>query len=165
MKEITCPKCHNSVSEDTKFCPMCGSALFGMTEEPTASEGKELIECPQCHREVVNEVDECPWCGCKLDKKSISRKEYIQQQQYQNAEQQAEDLTLADNLKVLGSIIITIGTVLSCITCIVGFAAEFYILLLFAFMNELAVITIGYLLKGVGGILRTLITMAKERLQ
>lgn len=124
---------------------------------------KETL-CPKCHNSISSNVTVCPWCGYELDKKSIPPKEYIPQQQYQTAEQQAKDSALADNLKVLGSIIITIGTVLSCITCIVGFAAEFYILLLFAFMNELAVITIGYLLKGVGGILRTLIAMAKERL-
>lgn len=123
--------------------------------------------CPKCHNSISSSVTVCPWCGYEINKNSTPPKEYIPQQQYQQyqtTEQRVKDSALADNLKLLGSIIITIGTVLSCITCIIAFAAEFYILLLFAFMNELAVITVGYLLKGVGGILKTLITIARERL-
>lgn len=121
--------------------------------------------CPKCHNSISSNVTVCPWCGYELDKKSTPPKEYIPQQQYHSFEQKTKDLILADNLKVIGSIIITIETVLSVIMCIVGYASEFYILLLFACMNELAAITIGYLLKGIGGILRTLITTARERLQ
>lgn len=66
---IVCPKCHASVSTNSKFCSSCGALLE--EEKPLCIKCKKEIAvnskfCPHCGSPQIKEL-KCPSCGKKLD--------------------------------------------------------------------------------------------------
>jgi membrane protease subunit (stomatin/prohibitin family) len=64
---LQCPRCHNEVTPDSRFCQNCGAQLVAMnrcrdcnTELPA-----EAKFCSNCGREIGAELT-CPHCGAKL---------------------------------------------------------------------------------------------------
>lgn len=49
---MQCPKCHNEVTTDGKYCPYCGNLLDS--------------RCPQCQHKVSPEDKFCSNCGYQL---------------------------------------------------------------------------------------------------
>ena len=58
MKE--CPKCHQVIEENIKFCPHCGSN--------TQSIKKDVSTCPHCQAAIPTNAKFCPECGNALKK-------------------------------------------------------------------------------------------------
>ena len=56
MKE--CPKCHQKIAENVKFCPMCGAD----------TRITDVKECPHCHVNIPAHAKFCPECGKPLQK-------------------------------------------------------------------------------------------------
>jgi membrane protease subunit (stomatin/prohibitin family) len=52
--ELQCPKCHNEVAPDSRFCRNCGTQLVVMNR------------CPKCQTELPAEAKFCSSCGMKL---------------------------------------------------------------------------------------------------
>ena len=46
-----CPNCNSEISDDSRFCPVCG---------------KQLSVCPQCGTEIAPGARFCPTCGKNL---------------------------------------------------------------------------------------------------
>lgn len=57
--ELLCPKCHNPVPENSRFCPNCGAQLIA------------LNRCPYCQVELPAEAKFCSNCGRRLDEPLI----------------------------------------------------------------------------------------------
>lgn len=55
-KQVTCPKCHGTVSADARFCPMCGQQLVVVNR------------CRQCGADLPVEAKFCMVCGTKVEK-------------------------------------------------------------------------------------------------
>lgn len=53
-EKLQCPKCHNEVAGDTRFCPNCGAQLVIMNR------------CPECQTELPAEAKFCSSCGTRL---------------------------------------------------------------------------------------------------
>lgn len=51
---LQCPKCHNEVTTDSRFCKNCGTQLVVMNR------------CPECQTELPAEAKFCSNCGSKL---------------------------------------------------------------------------------------------------
>ncbi len=54
---VACPKCQESVAQDTKFCPHCGN---GMAAPAGAT-------CVSCHAGIAAGTKFCPECGAKQE--------------------------------------------------------------------------------------------------
>ncbi|MBN2184752.1 MAG: SPFH domain-containing protein [Candidatus Krumholzibacteriota bacterium] len=54
VQMLACPKCHNEVSAESKFCQNCGTQLVIMNR------------CPECGIELPAEAGFCSGCGHKL---------------------------------------------------------------------------------------------------
>ncbi len=54
VQMLVCPKCHNEVSSESKFCQNCGTQLIVMNR------------CPECGTELPAEAGFCSGCGHKL---------------------------------------------------------------------------------------------------
>ncbi len=52
--QLNCPRCHNEVSSDSRFCRNCGAQLISMNR------------CPECHTELPGEARFCSNCGKEL---------------------------------------------------------------------------------------------------
>ena len=53
-ENLQCPKCHNDVHADSRFCQNCGAQLV------------ILNRCPDCQTELPAEAQFCSNCGRKL---------------------------------------------------------------------------------------------------
>ncbi len=53
-EQLQCPKCHNEVAPDSRFCKNCGTQLVVMNR------------CPECQTELPAEARFCSSCGKKL---------------------------------------------------------------------------------------------------
>jgi predicted amidophosphoribosyltransferase len=53
-EKLQCPRCHNEVSADSRFCRNCGAQLIIMNR------------CPECRIELPAEAKFCSNCGHKL---------------------------------------------------------------------------------------------------
>ncbi len=51
---LACPKCHNEVAGDSRFCQNCGTQLIVMNR------------CPECDTELPTEAKFCSGCGHRL---------------------------------------------------------------------------------------------------
>ena len=51
---LACPKCHNEVTGESRFCQNCGTQLVVMNR------------CPECHTELPAEAKFCSGCGHQL---------------------------------------------------------------------------------------------------
>lgn len=60
MALIKCPKCQNEISEKSKKCIHCGTALI----EDFSSEKF----CIECSKAIPIDVQICPFCGCPIKK-------------------------------------------------------------------------------------------------
>ncbi len=83
IEMLQCPKCHNEVTPDSRFCQNCGTHLVVMnrcqdcgTELPAEAKfcsscgieiGAELI-CPHCGAKLTHGTKFCTSCGEKLEK-------------------------------------------------------------------------------------------------
>jgi membrane protease subunit (stomatin/prohibitin family) len=80
---LACPKCHNEVAEDSKFCQNCGTQLVAMnrctecgTEIPAEAKfcsncGHEIgagLTCPHCSASLPQGTKYCTSCGEKVQK-------------------------------------------------------------------------------------------------
>ncbi|MFZ0450230.1 MAG: SPFH domain-containing protein [Desulfatiglandaceae bacterium] len=54
--DIKCPKCHSTVAEDARFCPMCGQQLIIVNR------------CLKCGADLPAEAKFCMVCGEKVEK-------------------------------------------------------------------------------------------------
>jgi membrane protease subunit (stomatin/prohibitin family) len=54
VQMLACPKCHNEVSAESKFCQNCGTQLIVMNR------------CPECGTELPAEAGFCSGCGHRL---------------------------------------------------------------------------------------------------
>ncbi len=63
--EIQCPKCHSTVSEGARFCPMCGQQLLIVNKclKCGAELPVEARFCMVCGTKVEKAVEKCPHCG------------------------------------------------------------------------------------------------------
>ena len=123
----------------------------------------ETIKCPQCHNDVVNEVDVCPWCGYRLHATNqTSNKGVIYGLNTYKKECAEKNLSISGTLDTLGMLIIVFGTILNIITFIVSIAIEIPIIILLAFTGEFVMLAIGFALKGIGAIVRTLNLLTQE---
>ena len=81
---LACPKCHNEVDADSRFCPSCGAQLVRMNSCPDCGAelaadarfcsqcGRELaaaLTCPHCGRELPPNTKFCTGCGERIDRK------------------------------------------------------------------------------------------------
>lgn len=81
---LACPKCHNEVAADARFCPSCGAQLVRMNTCPDCGTelaadarfcsrcGRELaaaLTCPHCGRELPPNTKFCTGCGERIDRK------------------------------------------------------------------------------------------------
>lgn len=57
-KKKECPKCHEMITENVKFCPMCGADTREKIEK----------ECPHCHSMIPISAKFCPECGKSIQK-------------------------------------------------------------------------------------------------
>ncbi|MFQ6861117.1 MAG: SPFH domain-containing protein [Beduini sp.] len=58
-KQKECPKCHQMIREDAKFCPECGADV----------QIAKQVECPNCKGAVPEGANFCPSCGEPMNKK------------------------------------------------------------------------------------------------
>lgn len=51
---VNCPKCHNEVSMDSRFCAHCGHQMV------------VIMKCPACSKDLAADANFCPSCGRDL---------------------------------------------------------------------------------------------------
>ncbi|MBN1885083.1 MAG: SPFH domain-containing protein [Candidatus Krumholzibacteriota bacterium] len=81
---FACPKCHNEVGAESRFCPSCGAQLVRMNTCPDCDAelpadarfcsrcGRELaatLACPHCGRDLPPGTKFCTGCGEKVERK------------------------------------------------------------------------------------------------
>jgi membrane protease subunit (stomatin/prohibitin family) len=67
VEKLTCPRCHNEVSPDSRFCKNCGAQLITQNRCPECQTElpAEAKFCSNCGKDLRKDL-KCPHCGTKL---------------------------------------------------------------------------------------------------
>jgi len=66
MTKKICPSCNEQVSDDAKFCALCGAALDDNMRDVEIALDQDKNICPACGVAYIQEATSCPNCGNKL---------------------------------------------------------------------------------------------------
>ena len=100
-----CPVCGKQISDDSKYCPNCGTLLeFDEDEEEREfrrrkaefeNQGKNKIRCKRCHQWIVPEGQYCPNCGFLMKNVVADRGYYFGDDDFQKSPQALRDPRIA----------------------------------------------------------------------
>lgn len=74
---MKCPKCHNEIPDNSKFCNECGASLATNSsnqDSPVPMDKqvhKDLVKCPQCGEFNYSDAETCSRCGTALSGKAL----------------------------------------------------------------------------------------------